>query len=130
MTTTPPTLSIDATKMNALVLDALVQAIGDENRDALIRDALTWLNTRQSRVDPYSRRTEEVPSPIEDAFHVAMRKASQQIVNDMLAESAAQQMIRDVVQGMVDKLITDGAVMRDVGYQIGETLAERIVKSQ
>ncbi len=93
-------VNINSGDLQKLAGEAILAAIDQDKREALIKQALQYLLSKPSKENRYGS---ESYSPLEEAFHSAIRQVAGAIVNEELAKD-------DKVKEQVRQMLTDAWV--------------------
>lgn len=126
--TTQPGFAIDAGVVSALIGKTILEAIGPEQRDALIAAAVDKM-VRSTEHTEYGRKIVD-PSPIQVAFEAAVREACGRIVREYIDSDEARPMVEKAIHDACRDLIADreswyGKVADAVGSAISELVKEK-----
>jgi hypothetical protein len=82
---------------------ALLQTLTAEARENVITQAITWMTTPPKDPNSYGNQPRR-PTPLEDAFQIAMRAATMKLVSEMIEEEGP---VREFVHNELRKLIEE-----------------------
>lgn len=109
-------IQLDDAQLSAVISKAVLDAMSGENRDTLIRTAVTEILTRKVS-DRYGARTQ-----MEEAFASACSKVAERIALEEMNKTENLAKVRAVVVAGVDKALGDITVG-------GGTLASKMVEA-
>lgn len=116
--------SIDATAMKTVVSKAIMESISQEQRDVILEQAVAKLITPTKVNTGY--RTEDGPSPLQEAFDRAVVQAANTAVRELIEERPEfQTKVRAAVADAIDKLIEgDYNLASKVGSAVGSAVTD------
>ena len=119
-------IKLDDAAMKDIVSAAIMQTMTAENRDTLIRAAITNLISPVSRGNYGSQNT----SPLQDAFNYAVRNVAEKLVTEMLQDDAGLKgQIRNLVTAAMEQITNDDErrekLVSRLANNISETLSGR-----
>jgi hypothetical protein len=118
-------LDIPESQMNQLIMAAIVDAIGTEERDAMIQKAIETLFVKKT--DRYGHTDRDATSRIQDIFETAMHKQATEAAVELLALPAYQLKLKNVIREAFDLLIEAGS--EDVSNGVALSIATALSSS-
>lgn len=98
-------LGLTEDQMADLIQAAILEKIGPEQRDRLIAQALEFLvKPTTTRIDPLRPGADKPISPLMQAFQMAMNRAMQSVVEEMVVQNPE---VLAKVHSMVGEVVTD-----------------------
>lgn len=91
-------LTLDTETLKGVVSEAILASLSAEARAAMIQGAIKHLLERPSSTSPYDRNR---PSPLEEAFRIAVHDTARKVAAETIAGD-------DVLQARLRALILDG----------------------
>jgi hypothetical protein len=113
-------IKIDDTAMKDIVAKAILDSVTDEQRDEILKAAVTNLITPPPSTGMYGGRKE--PSPLQNAFDIAVRSVGQEVVNEMV-KGELRDKIREMVKAKVSEIIEDDS---NLAYGVGQSVGQAI----
>lgn len=118
-------ISIDSSAVRDIVMRGIFDALGEEQRNLLIQEALGALLERKTVKQTYGR-DETLPSPLEDAFRNAVVGIAREVVDEYLAQDDIRTAVRaKLFETISAKLNEQGDWIYDtIGSAAGDRIAQ------
>jgi hypothetical protein len=116
-------ITIDSDAVRDIVAKGIVQALGEEQRDAVLRQAVEHLIAV-----PKSSYGSPGKSPLQEAFDRAVTGAANTIVREMLNEDAVKAQVDAAIRAKVTAMLADGGgyLYETIGFAVGESVQKMI----
>lgn len=116
-------ITIDTEAVRELVARGIIDAIGPEQRDLVIQQAVQAL--LEAPKDTYGRVSGD--TPLQQAFNNAVRQIATDVVKDYLNVDEVKTQVRQKIVEVVEQLLTEqNWHVSAIGYAFGERLTEML----
>lgn len=119
---TGTSLTIDGEAVRGIVAAAIVEKLGEDQRQALIGQAVEALLTEHK--DTYGRKLAD--SPLVTAFNTAVVGIAREVVTDYLNTEAVASAVRSAIETKVKEMLDEGGgwLYTTIGNAVGDRIAE------
>lgn len=115
-------IDLDDANLKKLVSEAILASLTDEKRSALIQGALQYLLAPGEKMNGYGRAI--TPSPIEEAFNLAINGVAHTVANEMLRnDPMVKNEIKKLITKAVEKMANSDEAVEKVRDAIVNTIS-------